>query len=169
MKKYLLVFVALACAGIIYLAVAGNELQEIKTEIEISAPPSKIWPIIADINNWKTWSPIIKDSNGTATLGSELNIAMIGKEEGEAGPIYTPIITDLEESKLLRWRANMLADFIFTNYKIIKLEETNTGTRLIHTEAFEGLLAPIFCGQMEEGVPTMLNAMNKALKDLVEK
>jgi len=168
MKKILLVIIAVICAGLIYLAVAGNKLQEIKTVIEISAPPSKVWTILTDINNWKEWSPIIKDSNGTATVGSELTITMMGKSEGEEGPRYKPIITELEQPVNLRWRAHMLAEFIFTNYKIFKLEETNTGTRLTHTESFKGLLAPIFCGQMEKGVPPMLNAMNKALKELAE-
>ena len=169
MKKILLILVALVGAGIVYLAVAGSELQEIQTEIEISAPPSKVWAILADINSWQEWSPIIKESQGTASVGSELTIAMIGKEKGENGPIYNPIITELDEPKHLRWRAHMLAEFIFTNYKVLELKETDSGTRLTHKEMFKGLLAPIFCGQMEEGVPPMLNSMNKALKELAEK
>ena len=168
MKKILLAVIALLGGGIIYLAVAGGDMQEIKTEIEIAAPPSKVWSIIADINQWQEWSPIIKGSQGTASVGSELAITMIGKEEGKEGPRYNPVITDLEESKFLRWRAHMLAGFIFTNYKVLELEETSSGTRLIHKELFKGLLAPIFCGQMEKGVPPMLNSMNQALKELAE-
>jgi len=169
MKKILLILVALVGAGIIYLAVAGSKLQEIKTEIEISAPPSKVWSIISDINNWQEWSPIIKESQGTASIGSELTITMIGKEKGEDGPKYNPVITELDEPNTLRWRAQMLAGFVFTNYKELELEETSSGTKLTHKELFKGLLAPLFCGQMEEGVPPMLNSMNKALKDLAEK
>jgi hypothetical protein len=169
MKKILLIVMALVGAGIIYLAVAGSKLQEITTEIEISAPPSKVWSIISDINNWQEWSPIIKESQGTTSVGSELTITMIGKEKGKDGPKYNPIITELNEPNYLRWRAHMLTGFVFTNYKVFKLEETSSGTRLIHKELFKGLLAPIFCGQMEEGVPPMLNSMNQALKDLAEK
>lgn len=169
MKKILLTFIALAGAGVVYLAVAGSELQEIKTDIEISAPPAKVWAILKDIDNWQEWSPIIKDSHGIAAVGSELTIAMIGKEAGEDGPVYNPIITELDEPNRLRWRAHMLTGFIFTNYKVLELEETSSGTRLTHKEMFKGLLAPIFCGQMEKGVPPMLNAMNQALKTRSEK
>ena len=169
MKKLFLIIIALLGAGIIYLAIAGSKLQEIKTEIEISAPPAKVWSILMDISRWKEWSPIIKDSTGSPSVGSELTIKMIGKKEGEEGPIYNPVITELNKPTLLSWRAHLVAGFIFTNFKILKLEETATGTRLTHIEAFEGLLAPIFCGQMEKGVPPMLNSMNKALKDLAEK
>ena len=168
-KKILLLLVALLCSGFLYLAIAGNQIQEIKTDIEIAAPPSKVWAILSDIDNWQQWSPIIKASHGTAAVGSELTIAMIGKKEGEDGPVYKPVITELEESKHLRWRAHMLSEFIFTNYKVLDLEQTDSGTRLIHKEMFKGLLAPIFCGKMEQGVPPMLNSMNKALKDLAEK
>jgi len=94
---------------------------------------------------------------------------MMGKEKGKDGPKYNPIITELEEPNYFRWRAHMLAGFVFTNDKIFELEETNSGTRLTHKEMFSGLLAPIFCGQMEKGVPPMLNSMNKALKELAEK
>jgi len=169
MKIIMVSVVTIMCIGVVYLAVAGSELQEIKTDIEILAPPSKVWPILTDINKWQDWSPIIKESRGEASVGSELTIAMIGKEEGEDGPIYNPIITELNEPKQLRWRAHMLTDFIFTNYKVLELEETSSGTRLIHKEMFKGLLAPIFCGQMEEGVPPMLKAMNRALKEIAEK
>ena len=169
MKKIIIILIGLIFAGLIYLAVEGSKTQEIKTEIEISAPPSKVWSIIANISNWHEWSPIINDSNGTAAVGSKLSITMMGKEKGKDGPKYSPIITELEESKFFRWRAHMLAGFIFTNDKIFELEETDSGTRLTHTETFKGLFAPIICNQMEKGVPPMLNSMNKALKDLAEK
>ena len=169
MKKIFLVIIGVVIAGTTYLVIKGSEVQEIKTTIEISAQPSKIWPLLVDVNVWPQWNPIISDSNGTAAVGSKLNITMIGEEQGKGGPRYSPIITELDEPHYYRWRAQMLAGFIFTNDKIIELEETETGTRLTHVETFSGLLAPIMCGQMEKGVPPMLNAMNQALKELVEK
>ncbi len=155
--------------GIIYLSIEGSKMQEIKTEIEISAPPSKVWSIISDINRWQEWSPTVLASSGAASVGSELTITMIGKEKGKDGPKYNPIITELDEPNYFRWRAHMLAGFIFTNDKIFELKETSSGTLMTHTETFKGLLAPLFCGQMEKGVPPMLNSMNQALKGLAEK
>lgn len=169
MKKILLAITGILGVAIVYLLIAGRELQEIQTEIEISATPSEVWSILVDINQWQEWSPIIKQAQGDAAVGSELTIAMIGKQEGETGPVYKPVITELDEFRYLGWRAHMIAGFLFTNYKVFELEETPTGTRLIHKEMFEGLLAPVFCGQMEKGVPPMLNSMNQALKVLAEK
>ena len=169
MKKLLIFLIFLTSVGITYLAIEGSEVQEIRTEIEISAPPSKVWEIITDINKWHEWSPIINASQGEASVGSVLNITMMGKDKGKDGPEYSPVITEFSQPDYFHWRAYMLAGFIFTNDKIFKLEETETGTKLTHMETFKGLLAPIFCSQMEKDVPPMLNSMNKALKGLAEK
>ncbi len=169
LKKISLIIGSLILVLIVYLVIEGRKMQKIRTEIEITAPPEKIWSILKDVNKWQEWSPIINKSSGSASVGSKLDITMVGKEEGRNGPKYSPIITKLEESKYFRWRAHMIARFIFTNEKVFELEKTATGTRLIHKELFSGLLAPIFCGQMEKGVPPMLNSMNRALKDLAEK
>lgn len=169
MKKIFISIICILFIGITYLAIEGSEMQEIKTEIEISAPPSKVWGIITDVNKWQEWSPIINSSQGETSVGTKLSITMMGKDKGKDGPKYNPKIIELNEPNYFRWRAHMLAGFIFTNDKIFELEETKTGTRLTHTETFKGLLAPIFCSQMEKGVPPMLNSMNKALKELAEK
>ncbi|PHS69351.1 MAG: hypothetical protein COB23_06975 [Methylophaga sp.] len=169
MKKTIKILSALVFIGIIFLAIEGRNMQTIKSTIEISAPPSKVWEIITDIDKWHEWSPTINASQGAASIGSKLSITMMSEEKGKDGPKYNPIIMKLDEPKYFHWRAHMLAGFIFTNDKIFELEETKSGTRLTHTETFKGLLTPMFRGQMEKGVPPMLNLMNKALKELAEK
>ena len=62
----------------------------------------------------------------------------------------------------------MMAGFIFTNDKIIELEATAVGTKVTHTETFKGLMVPLMRGQLEKGVPPILNMMNEALKNIAE-
>jgi len=169
MTKTIKILSALVFTSIIYLAIEGTNMQEIKTEIEISAPPSEVWKILMDIDRWQEWSPTINASQGVASMGSKLSITMVGKEKDKDGPKYNPIITQLDEPKYFHWRAHMLAEFIFTNDKIFKLEKISSGTKLTHIETFKGLVTPMFRGQMEKGVPPMLNLMNQALKDVAEK
>lgn len=168
MKKIALIGLGLFSVFVIYLAIKGNEMKEIRTEIEIAASPAKVWSILVDINKWQEWSPVINKSSGTAAVGAELKITMSGKDKGKDGPSYSPIITQLEEEKYFSWSATMMAGFIFTNGKHIELEETATGTRLIHRETFKGMMAAMMWGQMEKGVPPILNSMNKALKKIAE-
>ena len=169
MKRIFQVLGLLLLLGIVYLSIFGRKMQTVKTEIEIQAPPEKVWNIIADIDKWHEWSPTINASRGKAALGSTVTITMMSKEAGKDGPKYSPKIIRLDEPKYFHWRAHMMAGFIFTNDKIIELEKTDAGTKVTHKETFKGLLAALMKGQMEKGVPPMLNMMNDALKQLSEK
>ena len=168
MKKLILIILSIILAACLILWTKGNKMREIRTEIEIAAPPTKVWNILTDFDNWKNWNPIINQASGTASLGSELSMTMRG-EDGKDGPKYMPIVTNFEDPKFFRWRAKMMAGFIFTNDKVFELEETGAGTRLIHKELFSGMMVPMMWSKFDEGVPPMLNSMNDALKRTAEK
>lgn len=143
-------------------------MQELTTNIDINATPDKVWRVLTDINQWKDWNPIVNQATGKASAQGKLDIVMRGKD-GKNGPRYSPVVTDFEEPSCFRWRAKMITGFLFTNDKVFELEETSTGTRVTHKEVFSGLLAPLFCGNIEKGVTPMLNSMNEALKKVAEK
>ena len=168
MKKIVSVFSFLIIGFGVFLWFAGNEMREIRTEIEIGAPPAKVWSLLMDFGHWKEWNPIVKQASGKASLGSELNITMRGGE-GQDGPNYLPVVTHLDEPKFFRWRGKMMAEFVMTNDKVFELEETASGTRLVHKEMFSGMFVPLMWGKFESGVPPMLNSMNEALKALAER
>ncbi|MFK7994891.1 MAG: SRPBCC family protein [Granulosicoccus sp.] len=144
-------------------------MQTIKTEIEIQAPPDKVWGILSDVGKWHEWSPTINASEGKAAVGSTVTITMMSKEAGKDGPTYSPKILSMDAPTYFHWRAHMIAGFIFTNDKIIELTETELGTKVTHKETFKGLMAALMKGQMDKGVSPMLTMMNDALKELSEK
>ncbi len=168
MKRIFQVLGLLLLLGLGYLAFAGTKMQTITTEIDIAAPPEKVWGILVDVEKWQAWSPVINASSGDAAVGSSVSITMIGKDAGKDGPTYSPEILQLDEPRILHWRAHMLTGFVFTNDKIIELQKTDTGTKLIHKETFKGMMAVLMKGQMEKGVSPILNAMNEALKQQAE-
>ena len=168
MNKFFVVIFVLIFISCSYLWVKGQELHEIQTEIDIAAPPEKVWAYLSDIDAWQEWSPIINEASGDAEIGSTLTVTMIGRE-GQNGPTYQPNILSLVEHSYFHWRAVLISGLIMTNDKVFELEETDTGTRLVHKELFSGMLVPIFGNKFEENVPPMLNAMNEALKKTIEK
>ena len=168
MKKVFLGIATLVLVAGVILWAIGKDLREISTEIEIAAPIADVWSILVSIDKWAEWSPIINQSSGDALIGSTLSITMMSKEEGKDGPKYNPVITILDKPKSFRWRAKMIAEFIFTNEKVLRLEETSTGTRLIHKELFSGMFVPLFWTSVEKEAPSMLNSMNEALKTKAE-
>ena len=146
----------------------GQELHEIRTEIDIAASPEKVWEIITDIDAWQQWNPIINASRGVAAKGYTLSITMVGKD-GADGPKYYPTITQFDKPRYFHWQAEMITAAIMRNDKVFELEKTPSGTRLIHKELFTGMMVPIFGNTFDKNVPPMLNSMNLALKELAEK
>lgn len=168
MKKILVIVILFLLLGFAYLSISGRKMQTIVTEIEIQAPPEKVWSILTDIDKWQDWNPTINASQGKASVGATVAITMMSKEAGKDGPKYNPEFIKLEEHKYFHWRAHMMAGFIFTNDKIIELEKTDSGTKVTHKETFKGAMAALMKGQMDKGVPPILKMMNKALKELAE-
>lgn len=168
MKRVFQILGILVLLGIVYLSVNGRKMQSVKTEVVINAPPEKVWDIVTDIESWQEWSPTINGSEGEAAVGSTLSITMMSKDPDKDGPRYNPKIIHLDRPTYFHWRAHMMAGFIFTNDKIIELEATAVGTKVTHTETFKGLMVPLMRGQLEKGVPPILNMMNEALKNTAE-
>ena len=142
-------------------------MREIKTEIEINAPIKKVWELLTKFEKWNEWNPTVNNASGSSVLGSKLSITMRGAD-GKDGQKYEPLVTICNEPILFRWRAKMMAGFLFTNDRIFTLEETEKGTKLINTEAFSGLMVSLLWGKLERFVPSMLESMNKALKAKAE-
>jgi hypothetical protein len=84
------------------------------------------------------------------------------------GGRYKAQILAADPVRMMHWMAHMMAGFLFQNEKVIVLESRNGKTFLTHKEKFSGILVPLFWGKMEKWVPSMLNAMNSALKKKVE-
>jgi hypothetical protein len=142
-------------------------MRECRTEIEIAAPPEKVWSILVDVNQWGEWNPIVTEASGESALGSKLKIGM-KNESGGSGPKYAATITSFDEPTLFRWRATMMAGFLFTNDKVVELEATDGGCRLVHKELFSGLMVSMMWSKLESGVGPMLSKMNEALKAKAE-
>lgn len=166
MKKIgiLLGLIILCGSGILFFL--GKEVREIKTEIQIAARPSEVWNVLTEFNSWKEWNPTILLAEGTATIGSKLNITINGNGKGDAN--YQPNVLESSIPNSFRWRVNMMADFIFKNDRVFILQNRQGGTYLIHKEEFSGMMVPLMWGMFEDFVGPTLEKMNEALKKKVE-
>ena len=150
-KKIIVGILSAIVVGLGYLLWAGQEVVEISTEIEIAASPEQVWEVVTNIDSWEKWSPVINKSSGKMALGSQLSITMVGPDQTSDGSSYQPKITSLEAPNSFKWRSHMVNETVFTNDKVIELQATAVGTKLIHKELFSGMLAAIFCSAMEKG------------------
>jgi uncharacterized protein YndB with AHSA1/START domain len=54
------VILALAIAAVLILAATKPDAFSVRREIDIKAPPEKIFPLINDFHQWESWSPYEK-------------------------------------------------------------------------------------------------------------
>jgi hypothetical protein len=167
MKKIAGGLAILIFIGVIVLSIQGGSMREIRTEIQIAAPVDQVWQVLTEFDNWKEWNPTINQAGGRASVGSILNITIRGKE-GEDASNYQPVVLESDAPNSFRWRATMMAAFVFKNDRVFVLTAKDGGTHLVHTEEFTGLMVPLMWKKLEDFVEPTLEKMNQALVKKVE-
>jgi hypothetical protein len=139
-------------------------VKEVRTEIEIGASPEKVWGILTDFANYEQWNPFITKAAGKAEQGSTIEIhikAPAGKKRE-----YHPKITKAERSRELRW---MGKSWVLNGEHIFVIEQLDQErVRLVHREAFDGLLTSFFGKSLDTDIKQGLEEMNRALKERAE-
>lgn len=142
-------------------------MRELKTEIQISSNPDKVWEIITDLPGWSKWNPIVNKMEGKLEVGAALFITMCD-DKGNDSKSYKAIITAIDEKKRFSFIGIMMAKFMFSAERIIELEDSQGGTLFIQREIYTGLMVPLFWKKLNEQASSMLNSMNEALKNKAE-
>ena len=137
---------------------------EIRTEIDIEAPPEKVWAVLTDFRAYPEWNPFIQKIEGTAAVGETLNAEMHPLHMDSAQS-FSPEVLVADENKELRWLGDLLLPGIFDGEHFFQIEATETGSRLVNGENFRGILLLAF--DMDDFLPSF-EAANEALKKRVE-
>ena len=77
-------------------------MKVLETEIQISAPPEKVWAILTDLTEYSKWNPFIKVAIGQTKVGERLKVRISppsGKEM-EFKPTVKSVIENKEFSRL---------------------------------------------------------------------
>lgn len=156
-------------AGIVILVIAiyafgFTQAAEIRTEIDIEAPPEKVWAVLTDFGAYPDWNPFVRKIEGSAAVGETLNAEMHPLHM-DSSQSFSPEVLVADENKELRWLGKLLLPAIFDGEHIFQIEKTETGSRLINSEKFRGIL--LLAINTDDFVPSF-KAANEALKKRVE-
>ncbi len=139
--------------------------KEIKTRIQIHAPVNKVWGVLSNFSDYKTWNPFITSISGDMQVGSQIE-AQIEPPEAKS-MTFKPTVLVCYENKEFRWLGSAGLKGIFDGEHYFLLEELNGVTMFTHGEKFSGLLIP-FMGKMLEKTKRGFEKMNEALKSKCE-
>ena len=139
-------------------------MAEIRTEIEINAPVDKVYNMIADLDKYPNWNPLVVKAEGAPYEGADLTIT-IRAPLGLDLPLGVTVKTAAKNTEF-RWVGSApVFDFLMTGDHYFRFEKiSDEKTKFIHGEIFTGLLEPLVGDLIvEQGTPLYEN-LNYALK-----
>jgi len=143
-----------------------GEMREIREQIEIDAPPWKVWSVLIDLPRYAAWNPLAIRGEGVPMPRKRLKVR-IASPEGR-GMTFRPTVTSYEAGRTFRWRGRLLVPGLLDGEHIHEVEPLEGGrTRYVQRERFRGLLVPLFAGMLEQ-TRRGFRGMNEALKARVE-
>jgi hypothetical protein len=139
---------------------------ELRTEIEISAPPSKVWAVLTDFYAYPDWNPFLVRVSGKPEAGAKLTI--VAAMPGGRDWTLRPTILKVEPERELRWLGRLLLPGIFDGEHFFKVVDLGGDrSRFMHGEDFSGVLVRFASGMLTDTARGFVY-MNQALKRRVE-
>ena len=141
-------------------------MREIRTEVEVAAPPSRLWDVLVDFSSYPAWNPFLVRIDGFPEVGATLQVHT--KPPGRSANSVAARVLVAKAPAHLRWEGTFLSPLLFSGTHIVELQPSDGGTRVVNREEFRGILAPLMLRFRGPALPNGYTAMNVALKARVE-
>jgi hypothetical protein len=142
-------------------------MKELCTEIEIQAPPEKVWQILSDLEHWSDWNPFIHRVHGKAVLDEKVDIRV--RSTASKDMVLHCKVVKVVRNHELSWQYHVLAPFAYRGEHTFRIEPLGENrTRFIDREVFDGLLLPLQEKNIDTAARSGFMDMDKALKARAE-
>jgi hypothetical protein len=144
----------------------SEEMRELRREIEIEAPPERVWSVVSDFAAYPEWNPFIRRISGELREGARLEVRI--EPPGGRATTFKPTVRAVQANRELRWLGRLLVRGIFDGEHSLRVEPLDGGrSRFIQSERFSGLLVGLVKGALAK-TEAGFEQMNNALKARVE-
>jgi hypothetical protein len=137
--------------------------SEIRTEVEIAAPPAAVWAVLADLAGYRRWNPMVVAAEGELQNGGRASLRYRSSLGVELR--FAVRITRADPGRELRWVGRRLG---VRGEHSFRLEPSGTGTRLVHGEVFTGALAGVLGFALRWQIP-VFERFDHALRNEAER
>jgi hypothetical protein len=142
--------------------------KEIITEIEINAPPNRVWQVLTDFEKHPAWNPFIKKISGKPTRNEKLEVHMPDPRGGTM--VFKPTVLVAERDRELRWLGTTEGDVFNGEHRFLiePIENNNSRVHFTQSEKFTGSMVASLEEWLDTAVKQNFEAMNRALKQRAE-
>lgn len=141
-------------------------MRELRREIEIDAPPERVWAVVSDFAAYPEWNPFIRRIVGELREGARLEVRI--EPPGARATTFKPTVRAAEANRELRWLGRLLLPGVIDGEHSLRIEPLDGGrSRFIQSERFTGLLVGLVGGTLAK-TEVGFEQMNTALKARVE-
>lgn len=140
-------------------------MREIRTEIEIDAPPETVWEILTDIESYREWNPHVTRAKGDLREGESIEITV--DRIGEKRRTMRVRVSTVEPVRRLQWIGTVGSKWLFEGQHTFELDSRGDGrTRFGNHEQVSGILTPL---ALSDDPEQDYERMNRALKERAER
>jgi hypothetical protein len=135
-----------------------------RAEVEINAPPARVWSILQDLDGYESWNPFFIRAKGKLTPGETVELVL--KPVGKSAQGFSPKVLEVEAERHICWRGRLFIPLLFDGTHHLRIEVIDPQrVRFVQEEDFSGIFVP-FVGF--EPYRQGWERMNAALKHKAE-
>jgi len=141
--------------------------HHLQTEIDIAAPPDRVWAVLTDFAAYPDWNPFIRSIRGVPEQGARLVVRI--QPNGARSMTFRPTILTLARHRALCWLGHLLVPGVFDGEHCFTILPIAQGQVLFRqSEEFRGILVPILKAGLDRDTKRGFEDMNFALKAQAE-
>lgn len=139
--------------------------MQLRTEIEIEAPPARVWAVLTDFDRYPEWNPFIGGVSGDLREGARLKLEV--SPSSDRHMTLKAQVTVLRPNEELAWKvSHMPLPGLLEGVHFFRLTESENGTRVTQGEDFSGLMVKR-TGNALTAIARAFVGMNQALRQRV--
>lgn len=145
----------------------GFNRKELISQIEIDAPPERVWDVLTDFARFPEWNPFIRAASGKIEAKGKLTVTM--QPSGGRATTFSPTLLKVDPYRELRWLGHLGFPGLFDGQHIFELKRLGTAKTLFaQREQFAGIFLPLLVGMLRKETAHGFDEMNRALKSRAE-
>jgi hypothetical protein len=135
----------------------------ISAQVEIEAPPDRVWQILTDLERYHEWNPFTPRVESSLMVGDPVTLQVRMRRDREL--IQVERMTACEDQRELSWGLQMVAPIVLATNRRQLLEPLAGGrTRYTTANEFRGALVPLVMLLYRRDMQRGFSEAAKALK-----